>query len=122
MANDWRWLRDKDSLRLGVSLPDNAPFGMITGGQDYEGITADYAALLAGMLHIKIVVLRYDSSAEAMQALRNGEVDLLGTVNSFDGSDPDLALTSAYVQAPLVLVTRSGTSKVLPPDLAGNRL
>ncbi|MBU4629263.1 transporter substrate-binding domain-containing protein [Pseudomonas sp. BF61] len=119
---DWRWLRDKGSLRLGVSLPDNAPFGMITGGQDYEGITADNAALLAGMLHIKIVVLRYDSSAEAIQALRNGEVDLLGTVNSFDGTDPDLALTSAYVQAPLVLVTRSGTSKMLPPDLAGNRL
>ncbi|NNB42925.1 transporter substrate-binding domain-containing protein [Pseudomonas chlororaphis] len=119
---DWRWLRDKGSLRLGAALPDSAPFGMITGGQDYEGITADYAALLAGMLHIKIEVLRYDSRAEAMRALRDGELDLVGAVNSFDGTDPELVLTSAYVQAPSVLVTRSGPSKVLAPDLAGNRL
>ncbi|NWA85973.1 transporter substrate-binding domain-containing protein [Pseudomonas sp. D2002] len=119
---NWRWLRDKGSLRLGVSLPDNPPLGMISGGQDYEGITADYAALLASMLHIKIEVLRYDSRAEAMQALRDGELELLGNVNSFDGTDPDLILTNAYVQAPSVLVTRSGTSKVLAPDLAGDRL
>ncbi|MFJ4195734.1 transporter substrate-binding domain-containing protein [Pseudomonas sp. NPDC089534] len=119
---DWRWLRNKGSLRLGAALPDNAPFGMITGGQDYEGITADYAALLAGMLHIKIEVRRYDSRGEAMQALRDGEVDLVGAVNSFDGTDPELALTTAYVQAPSVLVTRSGASKALAPDLAGERL
>ena len=119
---NWRWLRDKGSLRLGVSLPDNPPFGMISGGQDYEGITADYAALLASMLHIKIEVLRYDSRAEAMQALRDGELELLGNVNSFDGTDQDLILTNAYVQAPSVLVTRSGTSKVLASDLAGDRL
>jgi two-component system sensor histidine kinase EvgS len=119
---DWRWLREKGSLRLGVSLRDNAPFDMITGGQDYEGITADYAALLTGMLHVKIDVLRYDSRAAATQALRNGELDLLGTVISFDGTDQGLALTSAYVQAPSVLVTRSSTSEVLAPDLAGNRL
>ncbi|WP_085707727.1 transporter substrate-binding domain-containing protein [Pseudomonas sp. B35(2017)] len=119
---DWRWLRNKGSLRLGAALPDNAPFGMITGGQDYEGITADYAALLAGMLHIRIDVFRYDSRNEAMQALRDGEVDLVGAVNSFDGTDPELALTTAYVQAPSVLVTRSGASKALAPDLAGERL
>ncbi len=119
---NWRWLRDKGSLRLGVSLPDNPPLGMVSAGQDYEGITADYAALLASMLHIKIEVLRYDSRAEAMQALRNGELELLVDVNSFDGTDQDLMLTNAYVQAPSVLVTRSGTSKVLAPDLAGNRL
>ncbi|WP_085640159.1 MULTISPECIES: transporter substrate-binding domain-containing protein [unclassified Pseudomonas] len=119
---DWRWLRNKGSLRLGAALPDNAPFGMITGGQEYEGITADYAALLAGMLHIRIDVFRYDSRNEAMQALRDGEVDLVGAVNSFDGTDPELALTTAYVQAPSVLVTRSGASKALAPDLAGERL
>lgn len=119
---DWRWLRNKGSLRLGASLPDDVPFSMITGGQDYEGITADYAALLASMLHIKIEVLRYNSKAEAMRALRDGELELLGTVNSFDVTDQDLAITRAYVQTPSVLVTHSGASKVLAPDLDGDRL
>ncbi|MGE7955825.1 transporter substrate-binding domain-containing protein [Pseudomonas sp. NPDC089530] len=119
---DWRWLRNKGSLRLGVSAPEYAPFDIVTGGQDYEGITADYAALLAAMLHIRIEVLRFDSRAEALRALRSGELDLVGSANSFDGADPELTLTSAYVQAPSVLVTRSGAGQVLAPDLGVSRL
>ncbi|MGE7958036.1 transporter substrate-binding domain-containing protein [Pseudomonas sp. NPDC089530] len=119
---DWRWLRNKSSLRLGVSAPDYAPFDMTIGGQDYEGITADYAELLARMLHIRIEVLRFDSRAEALRALRSGELDLVGSANSFDGADPELTLTGAYVQAPSVLVTRSGAGQVLAPDLGVSRL
>ncbi|MGE8145588.1 transporter substrate-binding domain-containing protein [Pseudomonas frederiksbergensis] len=119
---DWRWLRNKGSLRLGVSAPDYAPFDMITSGQDYEGITADYAELLATMLHVKIEVRRYDSRAEVIQALRLGELDLVGTANSFDGADPEVALTNAYAQAPSALVTRTGAEQMLASDLADNRL
>jgi two-component system sensor histidine kinase EvgS len=118
---DWRWLRNKNSLRLGVSAPDYAPFDIITNGQDYEGITADYAALLATMLHTRIEVSRYDSRAEVIQALKLGELDLVGTANSFDGADPELTLSNAYAQAPSALVTRSG-SPMLRPDLADSRL
>ncbi|MHC8345007.1 transporter substrate-binding domain-containing protein [Pseudomonas sp. RT6P73] len=119
---DWRWLRTKNTLRLGVSAPDYAPFDIITNGQDYEGITADYAELLATMLHTRIEVLRYDSRAEVIQALKLGELDLVGTANSFDAADPALALSSAYAQAPSALVTRSGPGQVLRPDLADSRL
>lgn len=119
---DWRWLRNKSSLRLGVSAPDYAPFDMVTNGQDYEGITADYAELLATMLHIKVEVRRYDSRAEVIQALKLGELDLVGTANSFDGADPELALSSAYADAPSALVTHSGSDQVLAPDLADSRL
>lgn len=119
---DWGWLRNKGILRMGVSVPDYIPFDIISNGQDYEGITADHAALLAGMLHIRIEVFRYDSRAEAMQALRDGDLDLVGTVNSFDGTDTELALTSAYVQTPSVLVTRSGSGGAVAADLADSRL
>ncbi|TWC18830.1 MULTISPECIES: transporter substrate-binding domain-containing protein [unclassified Pseudomonas] len=119
---DWRWLRNKNSLSLGVSAPDYVPFDIITNGQDYEGITADYAALLATLLHIKIEVRRYDSRAEVIQALKRGELDLVGTANSFDAADPALALSSAYAQAPSALVTRRGPGQVLKPDLADSRL
>ncbi|MGE8101498.1 transporter substrate-binding domain-containing protein [Pseudomonas fluorescens] len=119
---DWRWLRNKRSLRLGVSAPDYAPFDMINSGQDYGGITADYAELLATILHTKIEVRLYESRAEMIQALRLGELDLVGTANSCDAADPEVALTSAYADAPSALVTRNGVGQVLAPDLAGSRL
>ncbi|UWF47486.1 transporter substrate-binding domain-containing protein [Pseudomonas sp. N3-W] len=120
---DWRWLRSRNSLRLGVSAPDHAPFDMVTnGGQDYEGITADYAQLLAAMLHIQVEVRRYDSRAEVIEALALGEVDLVGTANSADAADPELVLSSAYAKAPSELVTRRGAEQVLTPDLPGIQL
>jgi two-component system sensor histidine kinase EvgS len=119
---DWRWLRNKSSLRLGVSAPGYPPFDIVTNGQDYEGITADYAELLGNLLHVKIEVRRYDSRAEVIQALKRGELDLVGTANGCDAQDPALALTSDYVDAPSVLVTRSGVDPVLTPDLADSRL
>jgi two-component system sensor histidine kinase EvgS len=119
---DWRWLRSKRSLRLGVSAPDYAPFDMITNGQDYEGLTADYAGLLASLLHTRIEVRRYDSRTEEIHALKRGELDLVGTANSFEGSDPELVMSSAYAEAQPTLVTRSGADQTLKPDLADSRL
>jgi two-component system, NarL family, sensor histidine kinase EvgS len=119
---EWRWLRSKSALRLGVAAPDYAPFDMTTNGQDYEGLTADYAGLLGTLLHTRIEVLRYDSRAEEMQALKRGELDMVGTANRSDASDPELALTSAYADDQPTLVIRSGADQVLQPDLANMRL
>ena len=41
------------------------------------------AQLLGQLLHVNVQVQRYPSRAESLQALRSGEVDLLGTANGF---------------------------------------
>src|SRR5688572_26787801 len=41
------WLRERQELRLGTSAPDYPPFDLSTSGRDYEGMTADYAAIIA---------------------------------------------------------------------------
>ncbi|MEO6679471.1 MAG: transporter substrate-binding domain-containing protein, partial [Pseudomonas sp.] len=87
---------------------------------ELEGITADYADLLAQLLHVKIEVLRYATREEAMQALRHDELDLLGTSNNFEVADPDLIRSRAYAEDQPMLVTR--LDERMPDDLAGKRI
>lgn len=121
-AADQAWLRRKGALRLGASAPDYAPFSMTGNGRDYEGLTADYAQLLGQLLQVQVQVLRYPSRAESLQALRDGEIDLLGTANDFEADDPALAMSRAYADDLPTLVARVDDSQDLPTDLAGKRL
>jgi two-component system sensor histidine kinase EvgS len=119
---DRTWLRGKGTLWLGASAPDYPPFSITGNGNDYEGLTADYAYLLGQLLQIEIRVRRYASRDASLQALRSGEIDLLGTANGFEASDPALAMSRAYADDVPTLVTRVDNSEELPADLAGKRL
>ncbi|WP_322846547.1 transporter substrate-binding domain-containing protein [Pseudomonas sp. B33.4] len=121
-GQDWSWLRSKGTLRLGASAPDYSPFAITSNGNDYEGLTADYAELLSQLLNIHIEVRRYASRSEVLAALKSGEVDMLGTSNGFEAADPDLAMSQAYADDVPTLVTRVGDSQNLSPDLAGKQV
>ncbi|MBT2339687.1 MULTISPECIES: transporter substrate-binding domain-containing protein [Pseudomonas] len=121
-AADRAWLRQKGTLLLGESAPDYAPFGMTGDGRSYEGLTADYAQLLGQLLQVKVLVQRYPSRAESLQALRGGEIDMLGNANGFEAGDPGLAMSQAYADDLPTLVARIDDSQDLPPDLAGKRV
>ncbi|WP_460122283.1 transporter substrate-binding domain-containing protein [Pseudomonas sp. S2_C03] len=119
---DSRWLQQKGRLVLAVTAPDYPPFDITTTGSDYEGLTADYAGLLQQLLHVDIVVQRYASRDDAVQAIKQGTVDLLGTANRYETQDPTLSKSSAYADDQPVLVTRTDATLPLDPDLAGKRL
>jgi two-component system sensor histidine kinase EvgS len=117
---DWQWLRNKRVLRLGVTGPDYPPFEVTRNHDELEGITADYADLLAQLLHVKIEVRRYATRDAAMQALKVDELDLLGTSNNFEAADPELMSSRAYAEDQPMLVTR--LDEQMPEDLAGKRI
>lgn len=119
---DRQWLRDKGILVLGASAPDYPPFGITGTGRDYEGLTADYAALLAELLQVRIEVRRYPSRADVVHAVQQGEVDLLGTSNDFEAANPQLVMSSPYAEDQPTLVTRIGDSQNATPDLAGKQV
>ncbi|MHC8395845.1 response regulator [Pseudomonas sp. LB3P93] len=117
---DRQWLRNKRVLRLGVSGPDYPPFEVRRNHDELEGITADYAALVAQLLNVRVEVLRYATREAAMEALKYGELDLLGTSNNFELADPELNLSNAYAEDQPMLVTR--LDERMPEDLAGKRI
>ena len=123
--NEWRWLREHQGLVLGTSVPDYAPFDLSSDGQDFEGITADFAGLLSELLHVPITVRRYDSRSQVIDALKKGEIDLLGTANGYEAADPALTASTPYADDQPALVIRSTDnpeSEVLAPDLAGKQV
>ncbi|PRA27233.1 transporter substrate-binding domain-containing protein [Pseudomonas poae] len=117
-----QWLQNKRELVLGTSSPDYPPFDLTSSGRDYEGLTADYAGLLAKTLAVPVKVLRYASGEAAITALEAGEIDLLGSSNGFEAANPNLTLSKPYAVDQPVLVTREGETRSLGEGLRGMRL
>ena len=116
------WLHEKRELQLGASAPDYPPFDMTVSGQDFEGLTADYAGILAKALNVSIKVKRFASRDAAIQALEDGSIDVLGTSNGFEAANQNLLLSAPYAIDQPVLVTREGETRSLSDGLAGLRL
>lgn len=116
------WLQNKRELVLGTASPDYPPFDLTSSGRDYEGFTADYAGLLNKALALPVRVLRYSSREAAIRALEAGDIDLLGSSNSFEAANPNLSLSEPYAPDQPVLVTREGETRSLSDGLAGLRL
>jgi two-component system sensor histidine kinase EvgS len=117
---DRQWLQEHPLLRVGISGPDYPPFEVTRNRHELEGLTADYADLIAQLLNVRIQIQRYANRDAAMAALKHGEVELLGTSNSFELADPAFILSRAYAEDQPMLVTR--LEETLPLDLAGKRV
>jgi len=121
-SEDRHWLQQHQHLVLGSSRPDYPPFEINVSPRDYEGLSADYAGIIGEQLGITIEVRRFDSRHEAITALHEGRIDLLGSSNAFEAADAQLSLSTPYADDLPVIVTREGHSLKNTPDLAGLRL
>ena len=101
-----QWLREHPVLRMGISGPDYPPFEITRNQHELEGLTADYADLLAQLLGIRIEVRRFADRPALMAALKRADVDLLGTSNSFELADPAFTLSRPYADDQPMLITR----------------
>ncbi|MEA1130485.1 transporter substrate-binding domain-containing protein, partial [Klebsiella pneumoniae] len=84
------------TLLMGVSAPDYGPFELTNNNDELEGVTADYAKLLAQLLNITVEVRRYDTRDEVIEALKQGAIDFLGSANGFEAGDSQLVLSRSY--------------------------
>ncbi|WP_095155037.1 transporter substrate-binding domain-containing protein [Pseudomonas sp. Irchel 3E13] len=119
---DRQWLERKKVLRLGTSAPDYPPFDINVSQHDYEGLTADYAGLLAEQLQVGVQVLHYPDRSQAIQALHRGEIDLLGSANGFEGADSELLSSLPYAEDQAVIATPLGKPRNPDDNLAELRL
>ncbi|PBQ15048.1 hybrid sensor histidine kinase/response regulator [Pseudomonas congelans] len=120
--SQWQWVRGKRELILGTSNPDYPPFDITISGNDYEGITADYAGIISDALDLPIRVQRFETRDAAIKALAAGQIDLLGTANGFEAIDRNIRLSQPYSVDQPVLVTRVGDTRPLNEGLKGMRL
>ena len=88
------------ALRVGVYLPGQPPLVQTTLTGRYRGMNADYLTLIHYSLNIRITVLGYQNRADAIRALRAGEIDTvltgLDTRPSVEG-DPAFCFTGPFL-------------------------
>ncbi|WP_236169966.1 transporter substrate-binding domain-containing protein [Pseudomonas parasichuanensis] len=114
-----RWLWQRQQLRLAVVRPDNPPLDILGTGHDYEGISADYAGLLAGHLQLPVQIQVYGSHNAAIKALRAHQVDLLASVTARQAGDGGLKLSQPYAQdLPVVVLREDEPAADVPLRLA----
>ncbi|SFB39550.1 two-component system, NarL family, sensor histidine kinase EvgS [Pseudomonas simiae] len=121
-TKDWRWLRNKKVLVIGVALSDPAPVVVSSDSNDFEGVTADYVGLLTESLGIDVQIRRYDSRDQALQALRLGELDLLCAARSVESAQPGLIMSRPYMFDQMVVATSHGSTSDSRQEFAGQRL
>lgn len=111
--NEWQWLRKKRVLRFGASAPNYPPFDITSGISDYGGISADYLGLIAYNLNIRVSVFYYPNYEAMLDALKNGQIDLIANTGGDAKEHTDLLLSQPYVASAPVLVKREPVSKAL---------
>lgn len=119
---DWQWLREKRTLRLGVTAPDYAPFDITASGTDLEGITADVAGIIADTLNVRVEVRRYADRDAAIAALALGDIDLLSRSTRYEASQPGIVLSAPYFTNQPVVVGPQGVRLDSSEQLAGKRI
>jgi len=119
---DLKLLSTKKQLRVGTSKPDYPPFDITNHNHEFEGISADYLALIGQLLTVHIQVLSYPNRTEVIRALKRGDIDLLASANGFEAADTDLRLSQPYTLDQPTLVARSNDSPLVDPTLAGKTI
>ncbi|SUX68643.1 aerobic respiration control sensor protein ArcB [Citrobacter amalonaticus] len=124
--DDKRWLQQKKSLRVAVYEPVQPPLVMTTLTGRYRGMNADYLALIQHSLNTRISVMAYPDQADAVEALKKGEVDMVLTGLESQSwreasvqvslplihSWPNLVTSLGNVMAPLQSAQRTGVAIV----------
>lgn len=96
----YKALATRGQLTIGVTLPDYPPFSILDG-ERLQGITADYLGLLFEQ-HVRVVY--FASRAAALEAIRRGDIDMIGGGTTIEAKNNDLQLSVPYQLDQAVLV------------------
>jgi diguanylate cyclase (GGDEF)-like protein/PAS domain S-box-containing protein len=97
------WLTAHPQLRLGVdaSWP---PFEFRDQEGRYQGLAADYIALIQDRLGVSLKPVEPSSWTEVLQQARDGRIDLLPGIMSTPERQGYLAFTRPYLDFPIVIL------------------
>ncbi|WP_044871317.1 transporter substrate-binding domain-containing protein [Pseudomonas sp. LFM046] len=118
---DWRWLRDKRELVMGVPAQGVEPLEINQRDGSYEGIVADATKLVGQLLGLQVRLRQYPDRPALLDALLRREVDVV-VGPAGEGEEGVVAHSRAMVRDRLALFRRYKGANPLPADLAGVRV
>lgn len=115
------WLAAQPTLTVGTWLPERTPIVYDGDEKSYQGINADYLALMAHSLGLKVIIRQYDTEQQALTALADRQVDtLLTQVAHRDALAPGLDQSAPLLKTWPTLVT--SLKSPLPPLTTDRRV
>ena len=99
-----RWLNSNPVISLGVESAW-PPFEFTDEDGNYSGITADYIDFATTLLDIKMVPVEGISWSKALEALKEGEIDLMPGVAKTTDRAKHMNFTEPFFSLPTVIVT-----------------
>lgn len=101
-----RWLSRHPVLRVGVWNNAIPPYMVEFEKGTYEGLSADYLAIIAKTMNLPVKITLYDTRQQMVDALRAGEIDLTPYYTQAANQDTHLELSIPYSLAQSVLISR----------------
>ncbi|WP_226503193.1 transporter substrate-binding domain-containing protein [Pseudomonas sp. MWU16-30317] len=103
-----QWLqKHQQTLRIGMSINDNEPLDIAVDRNRYQGVSADYLNLIRARLGVTLQIHGFTRRDDAIEALHQGDIDVLTASNSYEQGFAGLAFTSPYLFDRPVLARRS---------------
>ncbi|MES9969328.1 MAG: transporter substrate-binding domain-containing protein [Candidatus Thiodiazotropha sp.] len=106
------WLADHQNLRAGVV--EMTPPILYLERSHSKGLVPDYLRALADKLGLQLQIRYYQDPDALLQALREGEVDMIGAAVQTHLSPPDLHFTRPYLNLPAAIFT---TNRIADKEL-----
>lgn len=117
------WVNQHPVIRVGVWLPAQPPFMMDYAPQEnYEGLSADYLALLGKMLGVTPSVFVYPDRRSAVIALQKGEVEMLSGAALQNENDRDIIYSAPFIQDSAIFIHQPSFKLASPKTLKGQQL
>lgn len=123
LTNEERlWVRNHPVLRVAPD-PNFAPFEYFDDQGNYRGMVSDYLYLIAKNLGLQIEIVRKNNWGEIIEALENGETDLLGANVPTEAMKQKFLFTDPYFSYHNVIVTPDTLEgSIQLKDLAGKEV
>jgi diguanylate cyclase (GGDEF)-like protein/PAS domain S-box-containing protein len=109
------WLAEHPVIRLAPD-PDFPPIEFIDGDGNYQGIAADYAALVERKLGIKFTITRLQSWDEVLEKAQSREIDMFGAASKSPQRAKYMTFTQPHIQLPGVIIVRNDVAGELQLD------
>ncbi|MFI4986715.1 MAG: ATP-binding protein [Alphaproteobacteria bacterium] len=120
---DHDWLKRHGAIKFGVAAAEWPPFDLFSPSGEFQGITAAYLGLLRERLGQTVTLVKLATFNDVLAALRDGRVDVMGSIASTPDRQEYAIFTLPYVQSPPVIITRKDDSTIRSTaDLAGKKV
>jgi two-component system sensor histidine kinase EvgS len=122
-AEERAFIAQLPELRVGLNLPDNRPYEVISADGEISGIQIEILTHVAQALGLRLKPVVLSSFPEALAALRKREIDVMATVGYEPSREAYMSFTLGTAPNPGAIIGRAADPRFADdPTLNGHRV